>query len=78
MNRKDLDALNELYLSVYDGEQLDEAPQPAPEPKLTGLQKDILDIELDLYLANKIFPLARQFEKKIMNLDKYEIKRNVL
>jgi hypothetical protein len=44
MNRKDLDSLNELYLSVYDGEQLDEAPQPAPEPKLTGLQKDILDI----------------------------------
>ena len=27
MNRKDLDALNELYLSVYDGEQLDEAPE---------------------------------------------------
>jgi len=26
MNRKDLDALNELYLSVYDGEQLNEAP----------------------------------------------------
>ena len=24
MNKKDLDALNELYLSVYDGEQLDE------------------------------------------------------
>jgi hypothetical protein len=27
MNRKDLDALNELYLSVYDGEQLNEAPE---------------------------------------------------
>jgi hypothetical protein len=26
MNRKDLDSLNELYLSVYDGEQLNEAP----------------------------------------------------
>lgn len=26
MNRKDLDALNELYLSVYDEEQLNEAP----------------------------------------------------
>jgi hypothetical protein len=26
MNKKDLDSLNELYLSVYDGEQLNEAP----------------------------------------------------
>jgi len=28
MNKKDLDALNELYSSVYSGEQLDEAPAP--------------------------------------------------
>jgi len=29
MNRKDLDALNELYLSVYSGEQLNEGPYSA-------------------------------------------------
>ena len=34
MNRKDLDALNELYLSVYGEEQLNEEPTESRDARL--------------------------------------------
>jgi hypothetical protein len=40
MNRKDLDALNELYSSVYSEEQLNEAPLTPEQIKYKNEQKN--------------------------------------
>ena len=51
MNRKDLDALNELYLSVYDEEQLNEGPPKSP---LYDTQKGFIDFIRNLPNARPI------------------------
>ena len=64
MNRKDLDALNELYLSVYDGEQLDEAPVTGFRPVdrfLQGAQAFIQGNPRPTGTVNRQIQTAQQY-----------------
>jgi hypothetical protein len=64
MNKKDLDALNELYLSVYDGEQLNEAPVTGFRPVdrvLQGAQAFIQGNPRPTGTVNRQIQTAQQY-----------------
>ena len=64
MNRKDLDALNELYLGVYDGEQLNEAPVTGFRPVdrvLQGAQAFIQGNPRPTGTVNRQIKTAQQY-----------------
>jgi hypothetical protein len=64
MNKKDLDALNELYLSVYDEEQLDEAPVTGFRPVdrfLQGAQAFIQGNPRPTGTVNRQIQTAQQY-----------------